>query len=394
MRRNWLMAALFASIFALSGCLSTSVVQEGTYAIEGKIKNLPDSTVLLLYKSDGYLLEEMHSATVINGKFTIKDTIGSTVPQAFYLSSDAQGFPNYLFTIWVQSGKLTKITGKDRLHPLWQVSGDVKEQQDANHFMALCPAERKRSLELSVQENDLLLRETQDGPERTWEKVDSLRRLKDPLDSLVYLAELNYMKTAPVTTVWLEKYREYSSFLKSYYKVFGHADLIRSLYARMSEADKVTEAGQEITAYMNLPSEVEVGGEMADGDLYDADGNVHRLAEFKGKYILLDFWSQGCSPCIQALSETDKIAEQYKGRLEVVSISVDPEKLWKAYLEKKPLKGNQWNELRKGHTGLAAAYQLTGIPHYVLISPQGKVLWIRTGYGFGMLEKKMEEMVK
>lgn len=78
----------------------------------------------------------------------------------------------------------------------------------------------------------------------------------------------------------------------------------------------------------------------------------------------------------------------------MVSISVDPEKLWKAYLEKKPLKGNQWNELRKGHTGLAAAYQLTGIPHYVLISPQGKVLWIRTGYGFGMLEKKMEEMVK
>lgn len=388
------MVALFASIFALSGCLSTSVVQEGTYAIEGKIKNLPDSTVLWLYKSDGYLLEKMHSATVINGKFTIKDTIGSTVPQAFYLSSDAQGFPNYLFTIWVQSGKLTKITGKDRLHPLWQVSGDVKEQQDANHFMALCPAERKRSLELSVQENDLLLRETQDGPERTWEKVDSLRRLKDPLDSLVYLAELNYMKTAPVTTVWLEKYREYSSFLKSYYKVFGHAGLIRSLYARMSEADKVTEAGQEITAYMNLPSEVEVGGEMADGDLYDADGNVHRLAEFKGKYILLDFWSQGCSPCIQAFPETDKIAEQYKGRLEVVSISVDPEKLWKAYLEKKPLKGNQWNELRKGHTGLAAAYQLTGIPHYVLISPQGKVLWIRTGYGFGMLEKKMEEMVK
>ena len=48
-------------------------------------------------------------------------------------------------------------------------------------------------------------------------------------------------------------------------------------------------------------------------------------------------------------------------------------------ITKKQLKGNQWNELLKGNTGLGAAYQVTGIPHYVMISPDGKVkqIWER-----------------
>lgn len=71
---------------------------------------------------------------------------------------------------------------------------------------------------------------------------------------------------------------------------------------------------------------------MVDGDLYDLDGNVRHLTEFKGKYILLDFWSQGCGPCVQSLSEMEEITEMYKGRMEVVSISQDPKDAWKKFI--------------------------------------------------------------
>ena len=42
------------------------------------------------------------------------------------------------------------------------------------------------------------------------------------------------------------------------------------------------------------------------------------------------------------------------------------------YIKTKGMGGNQWNELRKGRTGLALNYQVRGIPHYVLIGTPHK----------------------
>ena len=80
--------------------------------------------------------------------------------------------------------------------------------------------------------------------------------------------------------------------------------------------------------------------------------------------------------------------------MEVVSINQDPKKKWKEFIAKRDLKGNQWNELRKGNTGLAAAYQVSGIPHYVMISPEGKVMAMWTGYRRDLLKEKMKELIK
>ena len=78
----------------------------------------------------------------------------------------------------------------------------------------------------------------------------------------------------------------------------------------------------------------------------------------------------------------------------VISISQDPKDEWKKFIAEKQLKGNQWNELRKGSTKLGASYQVKGIPHYVMISPEGKVQHIWAGYGKGSLKAKMKELIK
>jgi DNA primase len=112
---------------------------------------------------------------------------------------------------------------------------------------------------------------------------------------------------------------------------------------------------------------------LVDGDLYDADGNLHRLAEFIGKYILLDFWSAGCGPCVQAIPELQEIARKYAGRVAVVSISQDPKPVWKEFIAEKQLVGNQWNELVDGDTRLGMRYGVKEIPHFVLIAPDGRI---------------------
>ena len=102
----------------------------------------------------------------------------------------------------------------------------------------------------NAEQYDLFRAESEQGID--WRRIDSLRRLCRPLDSLIYLAELDHMRRAPVTAVWLDKYRGYCSFLQ-YKRAFGHRELIRSLHARMSEAHRATEQGLEIEAYLNLP---------------------------------------------------------------------------------------------------------------------------------------------
>ena len=387
---NILMAFLAGGLTLVS-CNQTPKVPEGEFLIEGELKNVPDSVEISLLKNDGMMLIPVAKDTVVQGKFILRDSISGTEVQKLYLLCMADGFPGMWADVWVKSGSYTKITGEDRLLPIWKISSEVPEQQYSNEFLRLCFAERKRSLQWKAQEYDLFRAEKEHGID--WQKVDSLRKLHDPLDSIVYLAEMNYLKEAPVTEVWLDKYKLYSSFLQWNTK-FGHQKQIRSLYARMSEADKSTELGKEITGYINLPELVNVGEDMVDGDLYDLDGKVRHLSEFNGKYILLDFWSQGCGPCMESLPEMELITQQYKEKMEVVSINQDPKKKWKEFIAKKNLKGNQWNELRKGNTGLAAAYQVRGIPHFVMISPEGKVMAMWTGYRRDLLKAKMKELIK
>jgi thiol-disulfide isomerase/thioredoxin len=54
-------------------------------------------------------------------------------------------------------------------------------------------------------------------------------------------------------------------------------------------------------------------------DLTDTQGRRHRLADYKGRYVVLNFWATWCVPCIQEIPE---IAEFHRAHPEVVVIGV------------------------------------------------------------------------
>ncbi len=369
-------------------------VPEGEFVIYGELQNVPDSSVLELLRAEGRIHRLIDSDTVVNGKFIFRDTITDSQAHKLRLTARSKGFPNTFLNIWVKSGAYVKITGNDCLHSLWHVESDVPEQHDENLFSEVALAERKQMLPYVTEWNDVYSTGLQHGLDKpTLRKVDSLLKLFLPLVDSIALHELNYMKEAPVTAVWLDRYATYVPFLQ-WNKKFGHEDLIRSLYDRMSEADRATEEGPLITAYLNLPKPVNVGDKMVDGDLYDVKGNLHHLSEFKGKYIMLDFWSLGCGPCLQSFPELKEVSEMYKDSLEIVSISMDTKESWSDFVERKGLTGNQWNEFAKGTTGLAAVYQVKGIPRYVMISPEGIVVGMWSGYGPGSIKEKVQHLIQ
>ena len=332
--------AAIAAIVVSAGC-SRQTVGVDEYLIKGVVRNIPDSTVISLMRSDGRLAVRVAQDTVIGGRFEFRDTISGGAVQ-FGLCSFGKGFPNNILPVWVKPGVKVTVTGDDNLLLTWRVKSRLPEQKVENDFLAVQFPEKRESQVYAVEEADMLreLRGLSGEERRTaWRKVDSLRRLCKPLDSIANHKVLEYMRTAPVTTKWLDELALHAMMLSGGY---GKADsaLVYELYSRLTPDDLKTRQGEVISATLSPRKVVRVGDDLVDGDLYDTDGNVHHLSEFSGKYILLDFWSVGCGPCMESIPEGNELAREFADRLAFVRLSVDGEKTWKKVL-KKSLEGGK-----------------------------------------------------
>jgi thiol-disulfide isomerase/thioredoxin len=108
----------------------------------------------------------------------------------------------------------------------------------------------------------------------------------------------------------------------------------------------------------------------------DADSNFVSLKDLRGKLVYIDFWATWCGPCQQESPHYIKLQKEYKGvDVTFVSISIDENKgSWlKSLQEEKPecislIANNGWN------SDVAKAYQIQGIPTFVLIDKDGKII--------------------
>ncbi len=392
-------AILFFSMLlglVMGSCRAEQKVPDGEFLIEGFVKNLPDSSIVSLFQFENRKYAAvMLSDTVTGGRFVLRDTITSKESrQLLLLVIYKKTFSVWPLSLWVVSGAKIRIQGEGMLCPFWTVESEVPEQQAEAEFTKLGMPEMVEAFKQEMIVYEMFDKSINDISIRN--KIDSIRRNHIyPLQDKVRLRELEYMKTAPVTKVWLEKYCDQLSFLNwNTDSQYSHKELVYPLYARLSEADRKSTVGREIATYIKMVEPVKAGDYMVDGTLYDTEGNTHHLSEFEGKYILLDFWNLGCQPCMEALPEMAEVSRMYKGKLELVSICGAAKNRWKKCVAEKKLTGHQWNELREVNDGLAAVYGVKGVPHYVLISPERKVIHSWMGYRKHILKEKMAEFVK
>ncbi|OUP11275.1 hypothetical protein B5F34_04085 [Mediterranea sp. An20] len=374
-------------------------VADNEYLIAGTVTDVPDSTVVHLQKLNDQFFTAVACDTVMQGRFELRDTVSSS--QRLCLTINGKGYPNYLLNLWVAPGQYIELKGNGKLFPLWDVKSDIAEQQEENRFANYTREPQKQILEYNIQESDILTelsdkkhQGNKEYQEAAWNKIDSIQRLSVPFMLERTRMEVECMKTAPVSQIWLEKLETNATLTR-----FAAADTafqdyaafiapLKELYMTLPDSIKQTATAQK--AYHALFPKIKAGDVMTDGTLYDPDGNEHHLAEFKGQYILLDFWSQTCGPCRRAIPELEEVARTYAGRLTVVCISTDPQEVWKQCLQIKGMKGIQWNELRNDGGGLQADYGVQGLPHYVLIAPDGKVKHVWAGYWKGVIRTILE----
>lgn len=108
------------------------------------------------------------------------------------------------------------------------------------------------------------------------------------------------------------------------------------------------------------------------------DGKTVSLRDYRGKYVLVDFWASWCKPCREENPAVIKAYNEYKGRnFEVLGVSLDEAKnraKWVKAIADDQLPWAQVSDLRGWENAAARQYRVTGIPQNYLIGPGGKIL--------------------
>ena len=69
---------------------------------------------------------------------------------------------------------------------------------------------------------------------------------------------------------------------------------------------------------------IQIGKPAPDFSLSDLNGSTHRLSDFKGKTIVLNFWSTTCAPCVAEIPSLNNLYRDLKGSgVIVLGISLD-----------------------------------------------------------------------
>ena len=128
--------------------------------------------------------------------------------------------------------------------------------------------------------------------------------------------------------------------------------------------------------------------------LQDVDGNEVRLADFRGRPVVVNFWATWCGPCKTEVPWFVEFAEKYKDQnLAILGVSVDdPVEDIRAFAKEYDV--NYPMLVGLGHDDVAKAYDaLMAIPVTWLIRPDGTVLAKVTGiHGKDWFDEKIQEL--
>ncbi|TDQ09877.1 TlpA family protein disulfide reductase [Pedobacter metabolipauper] len=119
-------------------------------------------------------------------------------------------------------------------------------------------------------------------------------------------------------------------------------------------------------------------GKMAPSFQYkDLNGNKIELSSLKGKYIYIDAWFTGCTPCAEVYPYWNKLVDQFKGRQDIAFVSVcfdTGENIWKPWVEKYKIQGSVGISLMFDPEGFSTKYKTNSAPTYILIDKEGKIM--------------------
>lgn len=133
---------------------------------------------------------------------------------------------------------------------------------------------------------------------------------------------------------------------------------------------------KEFTDKVTVLKRTAIGSPAPEIHLPDPQGNFRKLSDYRGKYVLVDFWAKWCGPCRRENPNLVKAYNRFKGpTFEVIGVSLDRNKEdWLQAIAEDGLTWVHLSDLKYFESVAARDYNINAIPYSVLIDPNGMIV--------------------
>jgi thiol-disulfide isomerase/thioredoxin len=147
---------------------------------------------------------------------------------------------------------------------------------------------------------------------------------------------------------------------------------------------------KEILENMAQTAKIANGKKAPDFAYPDLNGKKWGPKDFRGKYVIVDFWASWCGPCRAEIPHLKEVYKKYQSKgLEILAVSVDAkEEAWKKALAEEKMPWPQINA--KESKPVMASYLFSGIPYLVVLDKEGNI--IEKNLRGETLDKKLKEI--
>lgn len=353
----------------------SSLYAAAQYRIDARLQGFREGT--LFYLKDVEADQVLDSAILKKGTLSIKGVLEDSPRPLWLYTHTADKF--YYFNLFIANEKVLVEAKAEDMPYFVRITGSPI--QDADNLL------NKQTAKLWYSRDSLTglvvpLMQKNEQPELQAKIWKAVRVIDDSVQTITQKFIRYHINS-------------YAGLRQLYYQRFKmDTSILRRLLTTLQSEFRNSRYARSVETFLRVGAPLKAGNLFRDFEAIDSAGNTHQLSSYLDKYVLLNFSTTNCGPCILSKDELKAIANKYQQKLTLVGFNADASRdTWlKGMRRDHPAWTVLWDG-KGGHSETVAKYGVEGYPSFILLDPGGKIVHTWSGYSEGSilatLEKKL-----